>query len=133
MSAIRSPRRHTVRWMGLGGTAALLTAWQTSANGPWTSDAMDLPARVLEMRRNLPTNMANGSLLEDVRLEGKRLTLRLLVDERLSLAAVRDGDRSGKCNAWRRPLRSRDLNSVEYRYVQTGATSSVFIDRTVCN
>lgn len=133
MSALRQPRRQLIRLLGLGGTAALLTAWQTSEGMSWMTDARDVQGRILDMRRNLPQDMANGSVLEDVQFDGSRLTLRLAVDDRLDLAAVRDGDRDDKCDAWRAALRKRELASVEYRYVQTGAMSSLFLDRSVCS
>ncbi|WP_156417782.1 hypothetical protein [Aureimonas sp. AU4] len=133
MSALRQPRRQLIRLLGLGGTAALLTAWQTSEGMSWMTDARDVPGRILDMRHNLPQDMANGSVLEDVQFDGNRLTLRLAVDDRLDLAAVRDGDRDDKCDAWRAALRKRELTSVEYRYVQTGAMSSLFLDRSVCS
>jgi hypothetical protein len=133
MSALRQPRRHLFRILGAGGTAALLTAWQTADGFPWAENAMDVQGRIAEMRRAMPLDMANGSILEDIHFDGNRLTMRLRVDDRLDLAGVRDGDRDDQCDVWRSALRNRELNTVEYRYTQTGATSSLFLDRTVCN
>lgn len=133
MSALRHPRQFGILLLGLCGTAALAGAAQGSFRMPWSAAEPGFVDRLSQMRDALPIDMADGSALRDVVLGERRLVLRFDVDDRLDLAAIRDGDRDGKCAAWRQAFRDRELVSVEYRYVQTGAISSLFLDRTSCS
>lgn len=132
MRTSRFSPKSIVRLTALAGTAALLVALHPAARDVWVSSNSDVATHIGTLRSSLPAAQDDGSSLRDATLDGTRLTLHLAVDERLNLATIRESGRDAKCAAWRDALRSRELSVVEYRYRQTGATSSLFLDRTVC-
>jgi hypothetical protein len=88
--------------------------------------------RIADMRSTLPADQSDGTVLEDVEFDGRRVTLAFTGDERIDIRMVRDADRDNRCKIWRKALRSREIASVEYRYRLQGSTTSMFLDRTVC-
>ncbi|WP_062211487.1 hypothetical protein [Aureimonas sp. AU12] len=88
--------------------------------------------RIADMRSTLPADQSDGTVLEDVEFDGRRVTLAFTGDERIDIRMVRDADRDSRCKLWRKALRSREISSVEYRYRLQGSSTSMFLDRTVC-
>jgi len=88
--------------------------------------------KIAELRATLPADQSDGTVLEDVGFDGRRVTRTFLGDARLDMRMIRDSGRDERCKIWGRSLRTREIGSVEYRYRVEGSTSSVFIDRSVC-
>lgn len=128
-------RNRKVRLAGLAGmslTASALLIREIDARGLYGS-SQNATALIADLRANLPTPQADGSVLENVVFDGRKLSLEYVADERVDLHLLRDSARDQRCHLWRSALRRGDVQAVEYRYRQGGAASSTHLDATVCN
>ncbi len=131
MQAFRDRKLHMVGAAGLCATAALLVSEQVDII-PFARGATDIQHQISTLQETLPADQGDGSVLEEVTFDGRVVTLQLVADARVGMDAWRNRDEAGRCQMWKKALRSRQVASIEYRYRVAGSMSSVFIDRAVC-
>ncbi|WP_136625030.1 hypothetical protein [Aureimonas flava] len=131
MQAFRNRKLHLAGLAGVSLTASALLIREIDASGVYgpagTADTL-----IEDMRSNLPTPQADGSILEGVAFDGRKVSLEFVADERVDLHLLRDSERSKRCGVWRSAFRRGEVEEVEYRYRQGGAASSAHLNAANC-
>ncbi len=131
MQAFRNRKLRLAGLAGVSLTATALLVREIDARGFYGSSS-DATTLIADLRADLPSAQSDGSVLENVVFDGRKLSLEFVADERVDLQLLRDSGRDRRCALWRSALRRGDVQEVEYRYRQGGAASSTHLDATVC-
>ncbi len=131
MQAFRNRRVHLAGLAGVTLTASALLVRELDASGLY-APAGNAGTLIADLRSSLPTPQADGSILEAVGFDGRKLSLEFVADERVDLHLLRDSERDQRCHLWRTSLRRGEVQEVEYRYRQSGATSSTHLNAAIC-
>lgn len=131
MLAFRNRKIHLVGLAGVSLTASTLLIRELDASGLY-GPAGTANTLIQDLRSNLPTPQADGSVLEGVNFDGRKVSLEFVADERVDLHLLRDSERDHRCSLWRSALRRGEVQEVEYRYRQEGAASSSHLNAAIC-
>lgn len=131
MQAFRNHKVHLAGLAGVSLTASALLIRDLDASGLYGPSGT-ANTLIEDMRSHLPTPQSDGSILESVVFDGRKLSLEFVADERVDLHLLRDSERDERCGLWRSALRRGEVQEVEYRYRQAGAASSTHLNAAIC-
>lgn len=131
MQAFRNRKVHLAGLAGVTLTASALLVRELDASGLY-APAGHAGTLIADLRSDLPLPQADGSILEAVGFDGRKLSLEFVADERVDLHLLRDSEGDKRCHLWRTALRRGEVQEVEYRYRQNGAASSAHLNAAIC-
>ncbi|WP_182084648.1 hypothetical protein [Aureimonas sp. ME7] len=131
MQALRRRKLQIAGLAGISLTATALLVRELDASA-MAGDSRNVDSILNDMRAALPEAQSDGSILENIDFDGRRVRLEFVADERVNLRLLRDGQRAERCGVWYGPLRRQEVQEIEYQYRQDGATSSTHLNAAVC-